>query len=210
MSHRSSLKTSPAWPGKTWLGSLKILQQLIHVNVSNYFCRIYAVVLFCIICSLLAVYFMHEIMCYVRFMQDIFLDKYLILNSTDIIKLFGYVQKLKIAHLIRAVVDHTHTTILQLSGFCLGQFGSAGIGRNIHPLTPIVVVNCPISASSIYYDPWCPPYSIHVPDTVFLQSVSKFSLVYFLAWHPPLRTAYISSPNYCLPFATHTDTIDKK
>jgi len=38
-------------------------------------------------------------------------------------------------------------------------------------------------------------------------TVSKFSLVYFLAWHPPLHTPYISSPNHCLLFATHAHTI---
>jgi len=32
---------------------------------------------------------------------------------------------------------HTHTTVLQLSGFCLGQPGWAGTRRNIHPLTHI-------------------------------------------------------------------------
>jgi len=35
---------------------------------------------------------------------------------------------------------HTHTTILQLYGFCPGQSGWAGTRRNIHPLTPIVVI----------------------------------------------------------------------
>jgi len=41
----------------------------------------------------------------------------------------------------------------------------------------------------------------------FPQSLSKFSLVYLFAWHPPLHTAYISSPNHCLLFATHAHTI---
>jgi len=31
--------------------------------------------------------------------------------------------------------------------------------------------------------------------TVFFHNVSKFPLVYLLAWHPPLHTPYISSPN---------------
>jgi len=39
------------------------------------------------------------------------------------------------------------------------------------------------------------------------QSLSKFSFVYLLAWHPPLHTAYISSLNHCLLFATHACTI---
>ena len=79
--------------------------------------------------------------------------------------------------------------------------------RNIHPLTPIMVINHPLSASSIYYDLWHPPCSIHVPDSLFPQSLSKFSLVYLLAWHPPLHTPYISSPNHCLLLATHAHTI---
>jgi len=48
-----------------------------------------------------------------------------------------------------------------------------------------------LSAFSIYYDPWHPPCSIHVPDSLFPQSLSKFYLVYLLAWHPPLHTPYI-------------------
>jgi len=41
----------------------------------------------------------------------------------------------------------------------------------------------------------------------FAQSLSKFSLVYLLAWHPPLHTPYISSPSHCLLFAPHAHTI---
>jgi len=57
-------------------------------------------------------------------------------------------------------VSHTHATVLQLSGFCLGQPGLAGTKRNIHPLTPIVVISHPLSASFIYYNPWHPPFYI--------------------------------------------------
>ena len=72
---------------------------------------------------------------------------------------------------------------------------------------PIVVTNHPLSASSIYYDPWHPLCSIYVPDSLFPQSLSKFSLVYFLAWYPPLHTPCISSPNHCLLFAAHAHAI---
>jgi len=101
------------------------------------------------------------------------------------------------------------TTILWLSGLCMGQPWWAGTGRNIHPLTPIMVSNHPLSASSIFYDPWHPPCSIYVPDSLFPQSLSKFSLVYLLAWHPPLHIPYryIPSPNHCLLFAAHAHTI---
>ena len=64
-----------------------------------------------------------------------------------------------------------------------------------------------LSACSIYYDPRHPPYSIHVLYSLFPQSLSKFSLVYLLAWHPPLHTPYISSPHHYLLFATHAHTI---
>ena len=63
------------------------------------------------------------------------------------------------------------------------------------------------SAFSIYYDPWHPSHSIHVLYSLFPQSLSKFSLVYLLAWYPPLDTPYISSPNHCLLFAAHAHTI---
>ena len=53
---------------------------------------------------------------------------------------------------------------------------------------------------------WHPLCSIHTPDSLFPQSLSKFSLVYLLAWHPPLHTLYISSPSYCLLFAAHAHT----
>jgi len=44
--------------------------------------------------------------------------------------------------------------------------------------------------------------------TVFFHNLSpKFSLVYLLAWHPPLHTPYIFSPNHCLLFAAHAHTI---
>jgi len=44
--------------------------------------------------------------------------------------------------------------------------------------------------------------------TVFFpQFLSKFSLVYLLAWHPQLHTPYISSHNHCLLFAAHANTI---
>ena len=64
-----------------------------------------------------------------------------------------------------------------------------------------------LSAFSIYYDPWHPPYLIHVLYSLSPQSLSNFSLVILLAWHPPLHTPYISSPNYCPLFATHTHTM---
>jgi len=49
--------------------------------------------------------------------------------------------------------------------------------------------------------------SVYLPDSVFPQSLFKFSLVYLLAWHPQLHTPYVSSSNHCLLFAAHAQTI---
>jgi len=62
---------------------------------------------------------------------------------------------------------HTHTQPFFGSGFCPGQPGWAGTWKNIHTLTLIVVINNPLSAPSIYYDPWHPLCSIYVPDSLF-------------------------------------------
>jgi len=88
-----------------------------------------------------------------------------------------------------------------------GTTGWASSRRNIHPLTPIVVINHPLCASSIVYDSWRRYCSIYMPDSLFPRSLSKFSLVHVLAWCPPLHTPYISLPNHCLLFAAHAHTI---
>jgi len=49
--------------------------------------------------------------------------------------------------------------------------------------------------------------STYVPDSLFPQSLSKFSLVYLLTWHHQLHTQYISSHNHCLLFSAHAHTI---
>jgi len=80
------------------------------MNLSNYFFITDSIVFISTTHRLLALHFMHEIrdISDVRFMPEISLDKCLTLNSTDIspwnynsvMKLFGYVQKLQMAHLI--------------------------------------------------------------------------------------------------------------
>ena len=50
-----------------------------------------------------------------------------------------------------------------------------------------------------------PVQSMHPTD--FSHNLSKFCLVCLLAWHPPLHTPYISSPDHCLLFGTHAHTI---
>jgi len=56
---------------------------------------------------------------------------------------------------------------------------------------------------------WSMASSLFNPCTwqLFPQSLSKFSLVYLLAWHPVLHTPYISSPSHCPLFTTHANTI---
>jgi len=46
-----------------------------------------------------------------------------------------------------------------------------------------------------------------MPGSLFPQSLRKFSLVYLLAWHPPLHTRYIFAPSHCLLFALHAYTV---
>ena len=95
----------------------------------------------------------------------------------------------------------------RFTALCPGLPGWAGTRRNIHPLTPILIINQPLSASSTYYDSQHPSCSIYVLDILFAQPFSKSSLVYFLVWHLPLHIPYISSPNHCLLFAAHARTI---
>jgi len=99
---------------------------------------------------------------------------------------------------------HTHTTILQL-GFCPGQPGWASTRRNIHPLTPIMVTNHPLSASSIYYDPWHPPWSF-VLNLHAWQSFSTISPSFLLStsWpHPPVYTPYIFTQSFHSTYPYH-------
>jgi len=44
------------------------------------------------------------------------------------------------------------------TAFCSGLSGWASTGTNIRPSTPIMIINHPLSASSIYYDPSRPPF----------------------------------------------------
>ena len=64
--------------------------------------------------------------------------------------------------------------------------------------SPILIINLPVSASSIYYDPYHSPCSVYVLDNLFAQPLSKSSLVSLLVWNRPLHTPYISSPSQCL------------
>jgi len=65
-----------------------------------------------------------------------------------------------------------------------------------------MVINHPLSASSIYYDPWHLLCSVYMPDSLFPQSLSKFYSVSLLAWNPPLHTFL-----HTVIFAAHAHTI---
>ena len=63
-----------------------------------------------------------------------------------------------------------------------------------------------LSAFSIYYDTWHPPYSIHVLYSLFPQSLSKF--FWSTSWPGSLHFILcISSPNHYLLFTAHAHTI---
>jgi len=68
----------------------------------------------------------------------------------------------------------------RFTALCPGLPGWAGTRRNIHPLTPIQIINHPLSASSIYYDPQHPPCSIYVPDSLFYYAINTFETFIFV------------------------------
>ena len=59
---------------------------------------------------------------------------------------------LLLVHLLVSTITHTHTHNC-LTALCMGLPGWASNRRNIHPLTPILIVKHPLSTSSIYHDP---------------------------------------------------------
>jgi len=80
----------------------------------------------------------------------------------------------------------THTTILRLSGFFPGQPGWAGTRRNIHPLTSYMIINHPLSV--FLHLLWSmASYLFNLHAKVFFHNLCKSSLVYLLAWQPPLN-----------------------
>jgi len=78
-----------------------------------------------------------------------FLAEYNIFKLVQVILYFSHFEQNIPGSLPHFKTTHTHTTVLRLSGFCPGQTGWAGTRRNIHPFTPIMVINRPLSASSI-------------------------------------------------------------
>jgi len=115
-----------------------------------------------------------------------------------------------LSHSRKTLHTHTHThthnrfTALWILSFCPGQPGWTGTRRNIHPLTPIVVINRPyLLHSSTTIHGIIPVQFTHQTDFSTISLQVFFGLPLGLA----PSTSYISSPNQCLLFATHAHTI---
>jgi len=123
-------------------------------------------------------------------------------------------------HLHHYTHTHTHTHThnhLWLSGFVRDNPGPgwAGTRRNIHPLTPIVVISHPLSDSSIYYDHGilpvqftCLTFFFHNLSPSFLWSTSWpgtlnfiihtlfHPIIVFFSQHSPIRNIYALTRYY--------------
>jgi len=78
--------------------------------------------------------------------------------------------------LAQIVNTHTHDHLMAL---CPGLPWWAGTRRNIHPLTPILIIRHPLSTSSIYYDLSNSWFNLLL-NSPFPQPLSRFSLVCLL------------------------------
>jgi len=81
---------------------------------------------------------------------------------------------------------HTHTTVLWLSGFCPVQPGWAGTRRNIHPLTPIVVI------------------SYLLPPFITIHGILPVQFTCLTVFFHNLSPSFT---NHCLLFRAHAHTI---
>jgi len=106
----------------------------------------------------------------------------------------------------------THTTILQLSGFCPGQPGWAGTRRNIHPLTPVMVINHPLSTvlppSTAIHDIFrvqftCLTVFLHNLSPSFLWSTSWSGILHFIL-HTFLHLITVYFLQH-MPIRSHTE-----
>jgi len=85
------------------------------------------------------------------------------------------------AHFLLA---HTHTQTFYSSVGFVRRWASTR--RNIHPFTAIMVISHHLPASSMYCNPWHPPYSVYVPGSLFSPSPQVF-------FDLPLRLAPLTS-----------------
>ena len=58
---------------------------------------------------------------------------------------------------------------------CVCCPGLPGTRKNIHSLTLILIINHPLSASSIYCNPQYPPCSVYLLDSLFAQPSPEVS-----------------------------------
>ena len=95
---------------------------------------------------------------------------------------------------------HTHN---HLTTLCPGLPGWAGTRRNIHPLTPILIIGHPLSTFSIYWDPLHPLCSVYVLDSLspgplwssswsgtlyFILQAFLHAIIIFFSQHMPIPT----------------------
>jgi len=104
------------------------------------------------------------------------------------------------------VHTHAHTQILQLTGFSQGRprwaipeetFTTHTYRGHQSSLIYFLYVLQSMASSLFNLRAWKSLF------TISLQA----SPIHLPAWHHQLHTPYISSPNHCLPFATHAHTV---
>ena len=92
------------------------------------------------------------------------------------------ISRLKISHHITYIIQPFYGYILDFVRDNPGE-----------PLPEETLTHSHLSWSSVISYLLPPSITIQdVPDSLFPQYLSKFSLVYLLGWHPPLHTPYIS------------------
>ena len=107
-------------------------------------------------------------------------------------KIVWPVKAMDFIHLDYHPEQHTHTTVKR--PFVQDYPGRPVPEKNIHPLTPVLIIGHPLSTSSIYNDPWHLLCSVYELDSLLGQPLSRSSLVFLLALDPQLHTPCISHP----------------
>ena len=93
-------------------------------------------------------------------------------------------------------LTHTHTYTHNCLTTLLTRTIRVGWYQNKH--AHIVIFTHSLSTFSTYCDPFRPPCSIYVLDSLFPQPVFRSSLVCLLVWNLVLHTPYISSCSHYL------------
>ena len=82
----------------------------------------------------------------------------------------------------------------------------ASTRRNVHSLTPILIIRHLLSTSSIHYNPKHPPCSICVLDSPLQQPLSRSSFVFLSVWDPLLHTPFLHP---IIVFSQHMPTLSQ-